>query len=257
NADDFGYFDGVSRGILEVAESGRLTATGIMANGPALERWIGPLLSVPTLSAGVHLNATLGEPLSVGMKQALTRSGGSFPAKGKLAAALLLGRIAADVVMEEWRMQIRRCCDLGVRPAFLNSHEHIHMLPLLYGRVRSLAAEFGIRHVRAPRAEWVVAFAPADLARNSALSIFSAMSKAAGSDEPRLLGVAKSGRLDVAYLEWRLQRLENGVTYELMCHPGRSDDVALADPKLAAYHDWEGELQTLLSPGFEIGRASC
>ena len=37
-ADDFGLADGVSRGIVELAEMGRLSATGAMTNMPGL-RW--------------------------------------------------------------------------------------------------------------------------------------------------------------------------------------------------------------------------
>ncbi len=47
NADDFGYFDNVCRGILEAAEKGVVTATGVMANGPALPRWIERLRATP------------------------------------------------------------------------------------------------------------------------------------------------------------------------------------------------------------------
>jgi len=51
--------------------------------------------------------------------------------------------------------------------------------------------------------------------------------------------------------------LQRHRTYELMCHPGWNDPVALQTPKLAAYHDWELELRTLTSPEFaELLRAS-
>ena len=32
----------------------------------------------------------------------------------------------------EWRAQIERCLDSGLRVSFLNSHEHLHMLPALF-----------------------------------------------------------------------------------------------------------------------------
>ena len=37
NADDYGYFPCISKGILEAASSGAVTATGILANSPDLK----------------------------------------------------------------------------------------------------------------------------------------------------------------------------------------------------------------------------
>ena len=42
-ADDFGLADGVSRGIVELAEMGRLSATGAMTNMPGWRRAAGDL----------------------------------------------------------------------------------------------------------------------------------------------------------------------------------------------------------------------
>lgn len=250
NADDFGYFDGVCQGIIDAAAAGRLTATGIMANGPALERWIGRLLELPQVSPGVHLNATLGRPLTEEMCVAMSANGGEFPGKGALLQSILLGRLPADTLLREWRAQIRRCLDLGARPAFLNSHEHIHVLPALYPRVRKLADEFGIRHVRAPRPEWGPSWSVAGAVRSGSFAITRVLGAQVTRSEPVLIGTSPSGRMDVNYLRWRFARLKSGNTYELMCHPGRNDDLALKEPKLAAYHDWEGELETLESPAF-------
>ena len=36
NADDYGYFTAVTRGIPETLDAGSVTATGVLANGPAL-----------------------------------------------------------------------------------------------------------------------------------------------------------------------------------------------------------------------------
>jgi len=36
-----------------------------------------------------------------------------------------------------------------------------------------------------------------------------------------------------------------------MCHPGQFDPQEVKDPRLLRYHDWAGELRTLLDPPFE------
>jgi len=35
-----------------------------------------------------------------------------------------------------------------------------------------------------------------------------------------------------------------------MCHPGRVDPLAVGDPRVSAYHDWEGELGLLTGGAF-------
>ncbi|MGE3530760.1 MAG: carbohydrate deacetylase [Steroidobacteraceae bacterium] len=250
NADDFGYFDQVSRGIIEAMEQGVVTATGVMANGPALARWVGRLKALPAASVGVHLNVTLGEPLTAGMKSALAPWRGEFPGKGTLVAAVLRGRIAMDTVLQEWRAQIERCLEAGLKLEFLNSHEHIHMLPSLYSRTRELANEFNIPHVRAPRAEWGPKWTVAGCVRSSVFAAVRGLVPKPPCSEPELIGLASSGRLDHDYFEWRFARLERHKDYELMCHPGWQDPQAQAEPKLAAYHDWEGELQALMNADF-------
>jgi predicted glycoside hydrolase/deacetylase ChbG (UPF0249 family) len=153
NADDFGYFDGVSQGILEAAEAGRLTAAGVMANGPAFARWSDDLRALPGLAIGGHLNATLGPPLTAAMARHPVCAGGLLPSKERLALAVLRGRLEPELVLDEWRAQIRRCRDAGLTLRFLNTHEHVHALPPLYRGIRQLARAFGIPHVRLPRPE--------------------------------------------------------------------------------------------------------
>ena len=86
---------GYSQGILEAAEAGVVTATGVMANGPALDRWIDRLRGLPGISVGVHLNATLGERMTPATKAALKDPGGQL-VKGRLAWSVLVGRLPVE-----------------------------------------------------------------------------------------------------------------------------------------------------------------
>lgn len=257
NADDFGYFDEVSRGILHCAEAGVVTATGVMANGPAFEKWVGRLHALPAVSVGVHLNATLGRPLTAEMRAELPSPRKEFPSKGALAAMLLRGRVAVSTVIHEWRAQIEHCARAGLKLRFLNSHEHIHVFPSLFRAVLGLANEFGISHVRSPRPEWGPSWSAAGVFRSAVFAAVRPMAPRQRLPIPALIGLSNSGRLDMRYFRWRFAKLQRHRTYELMCHPGWKDAVALQTPKLAAYHDWELELRTLTSPEFaELLRTS-
>jgi predicted glycoside hydrolase/deacetylase ChbG (UPF0249 family) len=241
NADDFGYFPGVSAGIIEAIEAGIVTATGVMANGPGFEATAALLRALPQADVGVHLNATYGAALTPGFP----------PISGTqaLAAALVSGRLKVASVANEWRAQILRCSEAGLPLRFINSHEHVHMLPVLYPVMRQLAREFAVPFVRHTRPEWGLRYGWSGFARSLVMGAFFLMSPAQ-TRTPKMLGLGPSGRLDLAYLGRLLPRLRSGETFELMCHPGREDPSALRDPKLRGYHDWKGELQCLLSPEF-------
>ena len=246
NADDYGYFGCVSRGILEAARQGIVTATGVFANSPRFAECAEWLRACPTLDAGIHLNLTYGVPLTKEMSARLGRWSGRFPGKFSIAFALLSGLFRPDHVRAEWRAQIERCLEFGLRVRFLNSHEHVHMLPSLSRVISELAAQYGIEHVRQTSCD-LAWNSPAALFRTAALKMVSAR-RGATAHGAEVLGLDVSGKLDRSYFERTIPHLRDGRLYELMCHPGRFDSDEVKDPRLLRYHDWEGELGTLLEP---------
>jgi hypothetical protein len=251
NADDFGYFDGVSRGILAAIDAGAVTATGVMANGPALRRHVRALRDRTEVDTGVHLNLTLGDPLTRALGGVLVGRPGGLPRPAALARAVLTGGLRVAEVKGELRAQIDRCLDAGLPVRFLNSHEHVHMLPGLYSAVRALAAEYGVRFVRFVRPEWggSLGVGAGGVARALLLG-FLALLHPGRRPGPRLIGTGPSGRLSLAYLQHRLRRLAPGEAWELMCHPGYRDASDHPNPWLASFHRWEEELALLTGAPF-------
>jgi len=251
NADDYGYFDHVCQGILDCAHAGTVTATGVLANGPVLSRWADALLKCETLDVGVHLNATSGPAMTEACRRALHATNGVFPSKGGLAAAVLRGSIPLAVIEEEWRAQIEKCRSFGFRLTFLNSHEHVHMLPPLFRVAQRLAREFGIRYLRWTRPEWDFREGAGSLLRSAALGVAGTLAGAeSGVSQPVFLGLAPSGRIHLSYVRRAFGKLRADVVYELMCHPGRAPAAGIVEPRLLRYHDWEGERALLCAPEF-------
>lgn len=249
NADDFGYFECVSRGIVEAVDAGGVTATGVMANGPNLESSIHRLqASDSQVDMGVHLNLSLGTPLTDAMRNCLGRWSGQFPGKAGMGLALLGRQVRPGTVRTEWKAQIERCLQLGIEPLFLNSHEHIHMLPSLYPVARELASVYGIPHVRHVTPEQVGNTGPSAVLRNLVIAALGVANARFRNGAPRLLGLAASGRLSHNYLGRRLKSLREGQVYELMCHPGYYDPQEIEERRLVEYHEWESELRLLTDP---------
>lgn len=257
NADDYGYFDHVSRGILECALRGKVTATGVFANSPHLDEHAPWLDEQPDLDIGVHLNLTDRQPLTSSLADVLRKWGGRFPGKFPIAQAILARRIPLGLIRDEWRAQIDRCLDRNLKLRFLNSHEHIHMLPPLYPMTLELAREYGIDHVRFATPEWPSAWTTNALLRDGIMAALSMLNRRhRPSATPVFLGMGESGRMSIQYLSRLLDRLKPGRVYELMCHPGLADKEGFADEHLRAYHDWDLEYRTLTHPSLVKGLVS-
>lgn len=248
NADDFGYFECVSRGIVEAINSGGVTATGVMANGPNLEQNIRILQASDVhVDLGVHLNLSLGTPLTEAMRNRLHRWSGQFPGKFTMGLALLSRQIHPGTIEAEWKAQIERCLELGIEPQFLNSHEHMHMLPPLYSVAQELAVVYGIPHIRHVTPESLGPVGPSVVLRNTIVGALGLARGRSRGRSPRLLGLSASGRLSYNYLCRRLGSLRGGV-YELMCHPGYYDPQEIEERRLIKYHEWESELRLFTDP---------
>ena len=240
----------MSRGILHAFDRGIVTATGIFANAASFENHCGWLCEHEGLDLGVHLNITDGAPLTSHLRKKLDRWCGNFPDKYQVSLAICRGAIKVNDVEGEWRAQIERCLKADLKISFLNSHEHIHMLPGLFGLVQMLAKEYAIMHVRFPRMEYSIKnLTPSALIRDSLLGILGIFNRRKLQNfNIDCLGLRESGKLSLDYLRRKLPALESDRVFELMCHPGYTDEREVKNSKHLAYHDWQGELDTLTSP---------
>ena len=248
NADDYGYYAGVSRGILDAARHGLIRATGIMANSEYFEEHVGWLDRVQGLDTGVHLNLTHGRPLSNHMHNALEKWDGMFPGKYRIMGEVIAGRLSVSCIQKEWQAQIQRCIDANLEPVFLNTHEHLHMYPALFKIIKNLADQYSIPFVRYSGPEWGRWDGAGGMVRNTLLHVMHLFNrKQAPPGTPVLLGMSSSGKLDIPYMQECLTGLQPGVIYELMCHPGYYYPDEVTDQRLLAYHHWEQELELLKS----------
>ena len=252
NADDYGYSDGVSRGILQAVERGTVTAVGILANSREFDTHTSWLTQYSGLDVGVHLTATCGKPLSSRLSAHMQQVFGVrtfLSNKFHTIYGILAKKIPLELLEEEWDMQIARCVNGGLNVVFVNSHEHIHMLPPIFSMVQKLAIKYKITNIRIASAEWIRPVSVGNLVRNTLLMGLSInIDRHMKENSPTLLGVSCSGNISERYLERRLPGLLSGKSYELMCHPGHCVSGEITDAKLLKYHNWEGELNALCDP---------
>ena len=266
NADDFGFTRGVNAGIVRVYKTGIVTSTTIMANGDAFEDAIELARANSGLGVGCHLTIVGGRPVSKTSEvRSLVDREGALPATlTQLVIKLARGSVSTDDIAREFRSQIGRVLDAGIKPTHLDTHKHSHTHPQVMKALVRVASEFGIKSVRNPfegipapvqlsfLSKWayVKQYAMSAAIQPGAIT-FRRLVREYGLKTPdRLIGVGLTGMLDSAVIRSMMESLGEG-TAELMCHPGVFDeDLDRARTRLK--RERERELEALSDPSLRL-----
>ena len=144
-ADDYGMTEGVSRGVLEAAVAGRISAASAMTSLPDWPRAAAAWRSAaPPADLGLHVNLTVGAPL--GAAPALAPGGVFAP------LPRLLARAAARPPLAEIEAEIGRQIDafvaaFGAPPSHIDGHQHVHGLPGVRAALFAALAARGVTGV--------------------------------------------------------------------------------------------------------------
>ena len=211
NADDFGFTRGVNEGIVEAHRNGILTATTLMAEGPAFAHAVELARANPSLDVGVHLvlwpDGDIPQRLPSFLRRAMS--------------------LSATEVEELFARQVEKVLSAGLTPSHLDTHKHTHILPHVWKAMVAVALRFKIGWIRRRLVPGGVGRAPV-------------------RRTDHFVGVRLTGKMDRESLLAALRRLRPGLT-ELMCHPGRYDgDLEAAPTRLK--HSREVELEALTAP---------
>lgn len=125
NADDFGFNREITDGIVESHQHGIVTSTTLMVNMPAVEYAIEQAQHCPGMSIGLHVNLTLGRPISDPTAvPSLLRSDGQFLDRATFFRRANFGKLQALELRKEIKAQLDRMVELGLTPTHIDSHHH-------------------------------------------------------------------------------------------------------------------------------------
>jgi len=248
NADDFGLTAKVNEAIIDGHSRGLISSTSLLANGEAFEDAVALSRQAPRLGIGVHWNLTEGKPVAPGSSiPSLVNGKGVFArTPGSLWRAIILGRVSTVDIERELRAQIEKILAASIAPTHLDSHKHVHALPVLGKMGIKLAREYGIGAIRCVAERWP---APGGLLRRypgatrtilrqllngCALALISRgwsrqLRRAGVACASHFYGLTATGLLDEEILGEILSHLPEG-TSELMCHPGIVDNALRRTP---------------------------
>lgn len=229
-ADDYALTEGVSRGILELARHGRISATSVMTNCAPWPDLAPDLKALEDrVGVGLHLNLTTGAPL--GPLPTLAPAG-RLPPLTELLWGALSSRISAGEIRSEIERQLdrfERC--FGAPPAFVDGHQHVHVLPIIRRTLLSVLVDRGLAGrlwLRDP-SDSVGSIVRRGLSVRKALVVhalatgFRSAARAAGFDTN--WGFAGFSPLDDTPPERVFDRAfrDLGAHPVVMCHPGHAD----------------------------------
>ncbi|MBO1580209.1 chitin disaccharide deacetylase [Bacillus sp. XF8] len=139
NADDFGLTEGTNYGIIEGHVKGIVNSTTMMMNMPGTEHAVLLAKEYKSLGVGVHLVLTAGKPLLTDVPSLVSKDG--FFHK---QSTVREGNINPTDVEREWTAQIEKFLSSGLTPTHLDSHHHVHSLPILHDVLERLAEKYNV-----------------------------------------------------------------------------------------------------------------
>lgn len=218
NADDFGYSRGINHGIIDAHQNGIVNSTTMMMNMPGVSHAVELAKQNPKLKVGIHLVLTCGKPLLSDVPSLVDKNG-DF----KRLADFINDRDLSLLDLErEWTAQIERFLETGLIPSHFDSHHHVHGIPELRQVVQKLSQKYQLsaRQAAGNIVDGVPAFT----------DVFLHDFYGDGVTED--------------YFEKLPSRVEDGLTVEIMCHPGYLDHEVLTGSSYASQRVEETRILT-------------
>ncbi len=230
NADDFGFTNGVTAGIVEAHAAGTVGSTSMMVHCPGWDDGVRQARANSTLDIGLHLNLLVGRPIVAARSLTDARTGSYLPLR-TIVRRSLLGMIDSGEVEAEVTAQLAALADAGIRCTHIDSHRHTHALPVIRGAVARVAARLNLPLRRPVESHMRTA---GGLASQLHRGVIGAAWRVTSVGAPRTRspdhfnGVAMQGSGDFArdFMN-EIDSLAAGTT-EVMVHPGRVDDALVA-----------------------------
>jgi predicted glycoside hydrolase/deacetylase ChbG (UPF0249 family) len=190
----------VNHGSLDAFKDGIVRSTSFMVNLPGAEASVSELKRNPGLDVGLHVNLTMGRPVSRDVPS-LTDSVGAFFRK----PAEVTPRMQPAEAEREIRAQVARALELGIPLTHLDSHHHLHENDAILDILIKIAGEhrFGLRSYDASRPRIHLAGIP--------------------TPDHFYVDFYGEQAITVEFLLDVISSLREGVT-ELCCHPAKMDE---------------------------------
>ena len=258
-ADDLGLDPFINRGIVEAYQNGVITCSALLMNAPATDEGISIAKNNPGLEVGIHLSIVEGYSLR-NIQSTITEEIAYFEDGiclkrnwNEFIPFYLKGKINFIELEEEFELQISKFKSNFSTIPFLNSTQHLHLLPGIWKIVLKLCKKHNINYVRLPKLTF-----PDLLWFNKRVFLIlpftalgsycrSSLKKTDIKSSGNVIGMQFSGKINTDKLKFILSHLQKGNS-EIILHPGYRSQY-LIDQLPSSYSDfnWEAELKAATS----------
>jgi len=242
-ADDLGLHKLINDGIILGLEKGFINGASLMPIGEEFDDAVIRTKNLNKAVLGIHFVLIDEKPLAL---KTLPQNHKTFFIK------YILGLIKRANIENELRAQLNKCIKAGIKPAFINSHQHLHLLPGIMDIVIGLAKEHEIPYVRIINEP--VPLGKRKIIRKVQLLFLNFLSKLAKNKIEKagllhndyFIGFINAGdltRKDVLKAE-KIKHINPDKIVELGCHPG-FESAELIDKYGHWQYNWQKELEIL------------
>jgi len=146
NADDLGRSAAVNDATFDLMDRRLVTSATIVATGDALEDVARRCRKYPHCSFGAHVFLDEFRPLTdLSSFENLLLPDGRFKKDARSYAFMQIVRTA---LLEEWVAQVKHLRSVGIPVSHVDSHHHVHTLPIVFGMLVALQRRTDVRKVR-------------------------------------------------------------------------------------------------------------
>ena len=253
-ADDLGLAKSINDGIIFLLKEGKVDGASLMANSEAFDDAVRQCLEVELSNIGIHMvlveeKSLLDKgqvPTLLNHKELLHKNHRMFFVR------YILGFIKKNEIEKECEAQIHKILRAGIKPQFINSHQHLHLLPGIINITISLAKKYGIPYIRIvkePLRSKGGLFRKAQLIFLNFLSLMAKKKiiKAGLGHNDYFVGFINAGNLNLSDLASaiKLQKKHPDKFIELGCHPGFESPKLIDKYKHWGKYRWRKEIEVL------------
>lgn len=285
HADDFGLTSGINANIFRAWKEGLLHSVSIMPNGYAFDEAVG-LYRQASFDIQVHLNFIEGKamhPQSAGSffctdDGYFNRSFFYLHSITSLASTSQRVKMK-EAVKNEMRLQIEKVITV-IKPGSrlrVDSHQHIHMIPLFFESLTELIDELKIDYIRIPREKISSGdalfhhphiLASSNLAKVALLNRLSSKALRLLNNQSVkypawFIGVLHTGQMKLSHIQRSFELIKPYLSshneVEILLHPGgalpEEEHYWNQYPSLKKYYrhpNRQKELQEMLQPEFSV-----
>ncbi len=237
NADDFGHHESVNNAILNCVLASSVNSVSVMANGKAPDYDLLRTISKRNVFTGIHITWVGEKWISQDML---------IPDRPTLIRKIVFGgRRFLNELKNEAEAQIVLFLQHGISADHIDSHQHLHHLPLLWEILYELKNKYQIARIR------VAYTGDRKLVREGpeghVLQILSSM-KFDKIKHHICAGIKYTGNYNLLLLKQELEKC-SGLNTELIVHPG-CNNMELNRLYYAWNFDWETEHAALMDETF-------